>query len=68
MMNIKVGVMPGRLVEVAVEEGTSAREIFEIADVEVNNHEIRLDGAKINIDDTVEEGKLLVAMKMIIDF
>ena len=64
-MNIKVGVMPGRLVEVAVEEGTSAREIFEIAGVEVNNHEIRLDGAKINIDDTVEEGKLLVAMKMI---
>ena len=64
-MNIKVGVMPGRLVEVAVEEGTSAREIFEIAGVEVNNHEIRLDGVKINIDDTVEEGKLLVAMKMI---
>ena len=64
-MNIKVGVMPGRLVEVVVEEGTSAREIFEIAGVEVNNHEIRLDGAKINIDDTVEEGKLLVAMKMI---
>ncbi len=64
-MNIKVGVMPGRLVEVVVEEGASAREIFEIADVEVNNHEIRLDGAKINIDDTVEKGKLLVAMKMI---
>ena len=64
-MNIKVGVMPGRLVEVAVEEGTSAREIFEIAGVEVNNHEVRLDGTKINIDDTVEEGKLLVAMKMI---
>ena len=65
MMNLKVGVMPGKLVEVAVEEGTSARRIFEIANVEVNNHEIRLDGAKINIDDAVEEGRLLVAMKMI---
>ena len=65
MMNLKVGVMPGKLVEVAVEEGTSARGIFEIAGVEVNNHEIRLDGAKINIDDAVEEGRLLVAMKMI---
>ena len=65
MMNLKVGVMPGKLVEVAVEEGTSARRIFEIANVEVNNHEIRLDGAKINIDDAIEEGRLLVAMKMI---
>ena len=64
-MNLKVGVMPGKLVEVAVEEGTSARRIFEIANVEVNNHEIRLDGTKINIDDAVEEGRLLVAMKMI---
>ena len=64
-MNIKVGVMPGRLVEVVVEEGTSARGIFEIAGVEVNNHEIRLDGEKIDLDRTINNGNLLVAMKMI---
>ena len=64
-MNLKVGVMPGRLVEVAVEEGTSAREIFKIAEVEVSNHEVRLDGNKIDIDDEVNGGNLLVAMKMI---
>ena len=64
-MNLKVGVMPGKLVEVAVEEGTSARTIFEIAGVEVNNHEIRLDGARVDIDSVIEEGRLLVAMKMI---
>lgn len=64
-MNLKVGVMPGRLVEVAVEEGTSAREIFKIAEVEVSNHEVRLDGNKIDIDDKVNRGNLLVAMKMI---
>lgn len=64
-MNLKVGVMPGRLVEVVVENGTTAREIFEIANVEVSNHEIRLDGNKIGLDDTIERGNLLVAMKMI---
>lgn len=65
MFTIKVGVMPGRLQEVAVNEGMSAREIFELADVTVSNHEVRLDGDVINIDDNLDGGKLLVAMKQI---
>lgn len=65
MMKIKVGMMPGRLVEVVVEEGTTAREIFKIAEVELSNHEIRLDGEKIDLDKTINNGSLLVAMKMI---
>lgn len=65
MLKIKVGMMPGRLVEVVVNEGTTAREIFEIANVELSNHEIRLDGEKIDLDRTIHNGNLLVAMKMI---
>lgn len=65
MLQIKVGVMPGKLQEVVVEEKTSARRIFEIAGVEISNHEVRLDGEKIDLDMAVENGKLLVAMKMI---
>ena len=65
MFTIKVGVMPGKLQEVAVNEGMSAREIFELADVTVSNHEVRLDGEVINIDDNLDSGKLLVAMKQI---
>ena len=65
MLKIKVGMMPGRLVEVVVEEGTTAREIFDIAGVELSNHEIRLDGEKIDLDRTIYNGSLLVAMKMI---
>lgn len=65
MMKIKVGMMPGRLVEVVVEEGTTAREIFKVAEVELSNHEIRLDGEKIDLDTTINNGSLLVAMKMI---
>ena len=65
MLTLKVGVMPGRLQEVVVEHKTSARRIFEIAGVEISNHEVRLDGEKIDLDMAVENGKLLVAMKMI---
>lgn len=65
MMKIKVGMMPGRLVEVVVEEGTTAREIFKVAEVELSNHEIRLDGEKIDLDKTINNGSLLVGMKMI---
>ena len=65
MMKIKVGMMPGKLVEVVVEQGSTAREIFEVAGVELSNHEIRLDGEKIDLDRTIHNGNLLVAMKMI---
>ena len=65
MMKIKVGMMPGKLVEVVTNQGATAREIFKIADVEISNHEIRLDGEKIDLDRTINNGSLLVAMKMI---
>ena len=65
MLKIKVGMMPGKLIEVVTNEGATAREIFEIADVELSNHEIRLDGEKIDLDKTIYNGNLLVAMKMI---
>lgn len=65
MLKIKVGMMPGKLIEVVVEQGSTAREIFEVAGVELSNHEIRLDGEKIDLDRTIHNGNLLVAMKMI---
>ena len=65
MKTLKVGQMPGKLVEVAIQEGMTAKEIFELAEVEISNHEIRLDGEKISLDTTINGGNLLVAMKMI---
>lgn len=65
MLNLKVGMMPGKLVEISVEEGTTVGQIFDKAEVVVNNHDIRLDGAKVNLDDEVHSGSLLVATKQI---
>ena len=65
MKTIKVGLMPGRLQQIEVNENTTAREVFEKAGVEISNHEIRLDGEKIALDTIINNGSLLVAMKMI---
>ena len=65
MLKIKVGMMPGKLVEVITNKGMTAREIFDIAEVELSNHEVRLDGEKIDLDKAIHNGSLLVAMKMI---
>lgn len=65
MLNIKVGVMPGKLSEVVVEEGTKVEKIFEIAGLDVENMEYKLDGRTVNANEEVHSGSLLVAMKKI---
>ena len=65
MLQIKAGMMPGKFVEIVTNEGATARDIFETAGAELSNHEIRLDGEKIDLDRTIHNGNLLVAMKMI---
>ena len=65
MLNIKVGVMPGKLVEVVAEEGTKVKEIFALADINTEGYELRLDGEKVKEYDEVQSGNLLVAMKKI---
>ena len=65
MKTIKVGLMPGKLQQVEVNENTTAREVFEKAGIELSNHEIRLDGEKINLDTVIYNGNLCVGLKMI---
>lgn len=65
MLNIKVGVMPGKLVEVVAEEGTKVRDIFTLAEIDTEGYELRLDGEKVKEYDEVQSGSLLVCMKKI---
>ena len=65
MLNIKVGVMPGKLVEVVAEEGTKVKEIFALAEINTEGYELRLDGEKVKEYDEVQSGSLLVCMKKI---
>ena len=65
MKTIKVGLMPGKLQQIEVNENTTAREVFEKAGIELTNHEIRLDGEKIDLDTNIYNGSLCVGLKMI---
>ena len=65
MLNIKVGVMPGKLEEVIAEEGTKVRDIFTLAEIDIEGYELRLDGEKVKEYDEVQSGNLLLAMKKI---
>lgn len=64
-LELRVGMMPGKLTTIIIEKGITARECFKIAEIELSNHEIRLDGEKIDLDRTINEGRLLVGMKMV---
>ena len=65
MLNVKVGVMPGKLEEVVVESGTKVKEIFALANIDITGYETRLDGVVVDADKPVFNGALLVAMKKI---
>ena len=65
MLNIKVGVMPGKLEEVIAEEGTKVRDIFALAEIDIEGYELRLDGEKVKEYDEVQSGNLLVGMRKI---
>ena len=65
MLNIKVGVMPGKLTEVIAEEGTKVRDIFTLAEIDIEGYELRLDGESVKESYEDHSGNLLVAMKKI---
>ena len=65
MKTLKVGIMPGKLTEVIAEEGTKVRDIFALAEIDIEGYELRLDGEKVKEYDEVQSGALLVAMKKI---
>mgnify|MGYP003530212901 FL=1 len=63
---IKVGTMPGRLVEVAVEGTETVAQVFEIAGIEIlSGYELRADGTKVDASQSVSGANLVVQSKMI---
>lgn len=63
---VKVGVMPGRLVEVAVEEGMTVKAVFDLAGVEVpSGYEVKADSETVDLESVVNGVNLLVATKKI---
>ena len=65
MRTVKAGMMPGRLMEVVVEDATTVGQVFELSGIEIpTGYEVRMDGEKVTMD-TRASGNLIVASKMI---
>lgn len=64
MAQVKVGVMPGRLEEFAVENGITIRELLEIADINHSGYDVKVDGVKVTDLDgtTVSDSTRLVLL------
>lgn len=45
---IRVGMMPGRINEFAVEEGTSIAKVLEMAELNSTGYDVKVDGEKIS--------------------
>ena len=62
---LKVVNFPGAPQVVSVSEGMTVREAFEKANIDFEGRELKLDGRQVDIDDLVEGGRMLIAMKKI---
>jgi hypothetical protein len=56
MSTVKIGVMPGRVQEFAIESTTTFNELFAIADVNPDGYEVKADGVKVT-DFTAQVGE-----------
>jgi len=64
-VSCKVGKLPGRIVEIALEDGASVEDALEVAEIEADGYEIRLNSAPASITDRVPNGSTLLLLKKI---
>lgn len=53
---VKIGIMPGRLTEVALESGTTVEQALGYADLEFGGQEIKIDGNVVSLDSVIPDG------------
>lgn len=59
---VRVGVMPGRIEEVAVEVGTKVEDVLNIAGLNASGYDVKIDGVTSSTEDTVGEGTNLILL------
>lgn len=47
---VRVGMMPGRINEFAIEVGTSVADVLELAELDPTGYDVKVDGEKVNPD------------------
>ena len=59
---LKVGVMPGRIQEIMVEEGMTLREVLKIAELDPQGYEVKVDGNVVGLDYQIDVDDNLVLL------
>lgn len=59
---VRVGTMPGRISEYAVEVGTNIGDVLALAELSVEGYEVKMDGAVVDMSATVTEGTNLILL------
>ena len=64
---VRVGVMPGRINEFAVEVGTSVADVIALAELNTDGYEVKVDGEKVDASTAVitEGTNLVLLTKMV---
>lgn len=59
---IRVGVMPGRIQEVAVESGATVADALQIAGLDAGGYDIKVDGTKVDAEHTIADSANLILL------
>ena len=65
-ITVKIGKLPGRIMEVALEEGATVEQAIEVAEiVEIEGFETRVNGAPATLETTLADGDNVLLVKKI---
>lgn len=64
-MIVKIGKMPGRIEEIALEDGTTVQQALEIVGLDSEGYEIRVNGTASTTSAELSDGNVVLLTKMI---
>ena len=65
MLNVRIGTMPGRINEFALENGATVKEALEIADLAIEGYQIKVNGEQVDEGKILSDGDLVLLVKQI---
>lgn len=65
MLKIRIGVMPGRIEEYALENGVKVQDALEIAKLNASGYQIKINGNDATLDTELKDNDLVLLVKQI---
>lgn len=65
MLTIRIGQLPGRITELALENGSRVTTALEIADLNPEGFEIRVNGVPVELNSSLSDGDTVLLVRKI---